>query len=79
MLYITIITIDTIGLLNDAKLYKKYFKKYFKHYNKKYLIEIITNIKDINSRTNIILYLEQILNTEILYNINILKIFMPNH
>ena len=79
MLYITIITIDTIGLLNDAKLYKKYFKKYFKHYNKKYLIEIITNIKDINSRTNIILYLEQILNTEILDNINILKIFMPNH
>jgi len=72
---ISIITHNTIGLLNDAKTCKKIFKK------NGYKCDIIINeenkISDEQIKSNIVLFLERIVIIE--GNKKIVKMFMPNH
>jgi hypothetical protein len=72
---ISIITHNTIGLLNDAKTCKKIFKK------NGHKCDIIINeeneISDEQIKSNIVLFLERIV--IIKGNKKIVKMFMPNH
>jgi len=71
---ISIITQNTIGLLNDAKIYKKIFKKYG---YKCTIIEEKGEISEDQIKSDIVLFLEKIV--VIKGNKKIVKIFMPNH
>ena len=73
--HICIITQNTIGLLNDAKICKKIFRK--NGYKSNIMEYEKEEISDEQITSNIVLFLEKIVNIK--GNKKIIKIFMPNH